>query len=381
MAHRTSVDGPYFTSGSISFSQLASTFGGSSSNIRASDYIRNTNVNESEPRVPDATENGAIASSQSNWRLSQFRNSVKTYYVEQYSEQVSSSTSDSDVNTLTRDGTGTTTDGSNGGRRWNGNLNKNIKKFYTLNGTCGSSVQAAPALRAQGTVYNLRITINGSILGYGGPGGASVNPNGTPGGNALEMSTSGSRIPITIGGGGRIYGGGGGGEKGANGAPGNPGTCTDTITTENCGGCPGCPPGYSEGNCWSGGGCDRRQVCNWWGNCWWTTSKWTSRRNCTRTYQVAGGLGGAGGAGGTGRGYNNQSGSLSGNAGFPGAPGNGCGSTPGAQGGTGAPGGDWGANGGNTPNTGNGGTAGRAITGGNYSLNGSVNSSTLKGFY
>ena len=104
MAHRTSTDGPYFSSGSISWSQLKSTFrsSASGSNIKASDFIRYTNVNLTNPDVPDCTENGSVASSQSNWKASQFRNTIRFYYVTQYDEQYSSSPADADINKIGR---------------------------------------------------------------------------------------------------------------------------------------------------------------------------------------------------------------------------------------------------------------------------------------
>jgi hypothetical protein len=98
--------------------------------------------------------------------------------------------------------------------------------------------------------------------------------------------------------------------------------------------------------------------------------------------------GGAGGNGGPGRGYNYQSGSLDG----VGGGGNSCPSCPGgynnlsggscsSSGETGAAGGEWATVGENTTNSGNGGGVGRAITGSNYSVSGTINSSTVKGAY
>ena len=376
MSHNVAKDGPYFTSGSISFSQLASTFGGSASNIKASDYIRNTNVSETNPRVPDATENSQIASSSSagsNWRLSQFRNSIKTYYVTQ---------SGTDINASV---TGTP--------NWNSNLNKNIKKFYYLTGTAGSN-STSVALSASGTVYNLRMEVTGSILGYGGRGGGTSGApaiDGEEGGTALSMGTSGSTVAIVVGGGGRIYGGGGGGEKGKTGDTGASGSCAYNQTFQGGCGCPGCPGGWQDLGCYQnyGSHCGRRQTCNGWGNCWWESNGDSRRNECKYTYSRAGGAGGAGGNGGPGRGYNNQSGSLSGSAGSPGGAAETCtlgGSyvttpTAGKDGETGASGGEWGNAGGNTANSGNGGAAGRAITGGNYSISGSTGSSNIKGSF
>lgn len=376
MSHSVSKDGPYFTSGPISFSQLASTWGGSSTNIKASDYIRNTNVSETNPRVPDATENAQIAASSSagsNWRLSQFRNSIKTYYVTQ---------SGTDINASI---TGTPS--------WNSNLNKNIKKFYYLTGTAGSN-STSVALSASGTVYNLRVEVSGSILGYGGRGGGTSGApaiSGENGGDALSMGTSGASIAIVVSGGGRIYGGGGGGEKGKTGDNGADGTCSYVSRQQGGCGCPGCPGGWQDLGCGQnyGSHCDRRQECNGWGNCWWVSNGDSRYNDCRYTYTVTGGVGGVGGNGGPGRGYNNQSGSLTGSNGAAGGDPQGCtagGSyaiTPqkGKDGEKGGDGGEWANAGQNTANSGSGGSAGRAITGGNYSVSGSTGSSNIKGAY
>lgn len=394
MAHRTSTDGPYFSSGSISWSQLRSTFrsGASGSNIRASDFIRYTNTGLTDPDVPDCTENNAVASSQSNWRASQFRNTIRFYYVTQYDEQYSSSPSDADINTLTRDGSGTTTDGSNSGRRWNGNLPKNIKKYYSLTGTCGSANPAWPAMRAQGTVYNLEIDVRGSVLGAFGAGGtgAIFSPfsgatRGSNGGNAFSMETSGSRIPIRIRSGSRVYGGGGGGGGGNAGASGTAGRCRASTTTSGCGGAPGCPSPYNNAGTNDGGCCSSVSYCCGFFCCGCTRCvNRTKTRYCTYDQPSIIGQGGNGGNGAPGRGYQNQSGSLSGTSGTPGTcpscsfgslSGGTCGS-PGIPGGSG---GDWGSRGSSPILSPIPGESGRAIAGGNYFLTSDSSSSSIRG--
>lgn len=352
--------GPYYSSGEISFSSLRTNFKETNSgSISASELRRNTTATNTNPIVPNATENSNISTS-SNLSLSQFRNSIKYYYITQ---------------------TGTDINFNVGAQSWNNNLNKNIRKWMYMNGVCGSNGIGSPASSFSATAYNLTFDISGGIYGAAGVGGNSSTISGSSGGTALSVSApGGNNVVVFVRSGANIYGGGGGGEKGATGASGSDGTCSDSYTAENCGGCPGCASGYTEGGCWSGGGCDRRQVCNWWGNCWWETSRWTHYRTCSRTYTVSGGAGGSGGDGGPGRGYNNG-GSLAGAGGAPGGPNNGCGSTNGATGETGGSGGDWGANGGNTSNSGNGGPSGRAISGSNYSVSGTINSSTIRGAY
>lgn len=368
MTATVTKEGPYYSSGEIKFSSLRTNFKESSSgSIKASELRRNTSTSETNPIVPDCTENrssGPLSngiSTLNDLKISQFRNSIKYYYITQ---------------------TGTDTNFDIDALSWNGNLTRNIRKWMYMNGTCGSNSVSSVAADFNATAYNLTIDVSGNIYGARGSGGNSGTISGGGGGSALSVQSSGgNNIVVFVRSSANIYGGGGGGEKGATGATGNSGTCSDSYTAENCGGCPGCASGYTEGGCWSGGGCDRRQVCNWWGNCWWETSRWTHYRTCSRTYSVSGGTGGQGGDGGPGRGYDNLSGSLSGSGGSAGGPGNGCGSGDGAVGETGGSGGEWGQNGANTSNSGNGGSAGRAITGSNYSVSGTINSSTVKGAY
>lgn len=400
MSHRTSTDGPYFSSGSISWSQLRSTFrsGASGSNIKASDFIRYTNTGLTNPDVPDCTENGAVASSQSNWRASQFRNTIRFYYVTQYDVQISTSPSDADINTLTRDGPGTTTDGSNGGRRWNGNLPKNIKKYYNLTGTCGSNSSAWPAIRALGTVYNLEMEITGSILGSGGTAGTGATryplvsaTTGGNGGNALEFSTNGSAIAVRIRSGSRIYGGGGGGGGGGLGPDGTSGTCSSTTTTSGCGGAGGCPAPYQDaGTSSSGLNCAYVSYCCGFFCCGCTRpTRATITRYCVYYAASTQGLGGVGGNGGPGRGFNNQSGSLNGSGGGAGTCptcsfGTLSGGTCGQTGRTGGNGGEWGTAGSpglrqNGSNLVDAGSSGKAISGSSYYITSDSSLSGIRG--
>jgi len=363
--------GPYFTSGEIKFSSLRTNFKeASSGSVSASELKRNTSVTETNPIVPDCTENrncGVLndgISSSTNLKLSQFRNSIKYYNITQ---------------------TGTEVNFDIDAQNWNGNLSSNIRKWMYMNGTSGSNSVSSAAADLSATAYNLTIDVSGSIYGCGGKGGGTSgapDPSGESGGPAINISSSvGNNIVVFVRSGAQVYGGGGGGERGANGDNGSSGTCSDSYTASQCGSCPSCNPDYTSGGCWSGGDCDRRQECNWWGNCWWTTSKWTHYRTCSRTYTVSGGTGGTGGTGGPGRGYNNLSGSLTGSGGADGGAGNGCGSTDGYDGNPGADGGEWGSSGGSTENSGSGGSSGRAVSGSNYSVSGTLNLNTIKGAY
>jgi len=380
MSHSTATAGTYYNSGSISFSSLRSnfraqqrrsTFGGSetfatdNNPISASDLLRVTSTSNTNPVVPNATENANITTSSSNWKTSDFRGSIKYYYVRQ---------------------TGTNTNVNINNLSWNSNRDKNVRKVYFVDGTIGSNAIGNPAASMSGQSVNLRVLVSGDIFGAAGRGGGtgsgapSISGQGAGDAFSSNNNSNSQNIVIQILSGGRIYGGGGGGEKGNTGATGSQGTCRETTTRSNCGSCPGCPSGWTSGNCTSGSGCKNKQKCNRWGNCWRVTAKWRKFRTCTRTFPSAGGAGGAGGNGGLGRGYNNQTGSLSGAGGSSGSAGNGCGAGTGATGETGGSGGDWGGSGGNTNNSGSGGGSGRAIFGARYSVEG-ANSSTVKGSF
>lgn len=352
--------GPYFSSGSISFSSLRNTFKEvSSGSIKASELIRNTNISEKNPIVPDATENSSVSSS-NNLKISQFRNTIKYYYITQ---------------------TDTDTNFDISSQSWNSNLSKNIKKWMYINGTCGSNTASSSAATVNSTVYNLLIDISGNIYGAGGAGGTLSTISGENGGTAFSISNpSGSNLIVNVQSSAKIYAGGGGGEKGAKGADGNPGTCVNETSVSGCGTRPGCPDGYFETGTWNGNCCQSYNYCCGLFNCKCEAcSQYTQGRNCRQAYGSSGGIGGEGGNGGPGRGYNNLSGSLSGAGGSPGGPNNGCGSTDGETGGTGGTGGEWGLPGDSTTNSGTGGSAGYAIDGSNYSLTGSTGPNNIKG--
>ena len=81
---------PLFTSGEIKFSTLRDTFTDKTSKITASELFRNTNNNEPNPKIPDATENANIAGNDysttfdgTDLSLLGFRNCIKTYDIKQ----------------------------------------------------------------------------------------------------------------------------------------------------------------------------------------------------------------------------------------------------------------------------------------------------------
>lgn len=377
MAVSVSKAGPYYSSGEIKFSSLRSNFrsqvrkatsGGSESfnsdtdPIKASQLLRITDTSNTNPVVPNSTENTNISTS-SDWKTSQFRNSVKFYYV-----------------TLPSSDTVTNFDIS--AQSWNSNLNKNIVKVMFIDGTCGSTSISSYAASFDATAYNLTFDVYGSIFGAGGRGGGTSGApaiSGENGGNALYVaSSSGNNVSVLVRSGSRIYGGGGGGEKGANGTAGTNGLCRRESIRQYCAGSPNsaCNEGYyvytrRPGCCRStmGGGCVESVYQN----------------VCYVDTTTSGGSAGIGGNGGNGQGYNQTK--SNGVAGTAGGAGGSCSNstvvaaTSGTNGGNGGDGGDWASSGGNTTNSGSGGNASRAISGSNYTVTGTIDSSTVKGAY
>jgi len=386
--------GPYYSSGEIKFSSLRSNFraqqrkdSSSVSEIKpddfkpisASELIRNTSVIDTNPIVPDCTENenAGIVDTELNWKTSQFRNSIKYYYY-----------------TLT----GTNTGVDLGAFEWNSNIPKNIHKILFVDGLVGSTDNTAYAATFdEPEAYNFTIDVFGSIQGAGGTGGDASTISGSTGGSALLVNpTTANNVTVNVRSTANIYAGGGGGEKGATGGVGNTGTCWNYSYNTVPSGCNKC------GDCGSGwdryGGCNDTTDCDCAG--WWLwygcRHKNKSPAECRQqvNYAVAGGPGGAGGNGGTGRGYDNMPTydvdgndiSLKGADGAGGTAGScsgytGTTSTPGTgiTGETGGSGGEWGKPGGDTNNTGDGGVTGAAIYGSNYTVTGTVNSTTVKG--
>ena len=93
--------------------------------ISASELLRNTDVTNTDPILPDATENSDVATT-TDWKTSQIRDSIKFYNVTQPS-------GDTNLN-LDIDGLS-----------WNSNLNKNIVKKMNIEGICGSNTTSTAA--------------------------------------------------------------------------------------------------------------------------------------------------------------------------------------------------------------------------------------------
>lgn len=348
----------FYSSGAISFSSLRSNFKEVTSGaISASELRRNTSTSNANPIVPDATENSSI-STLNNLNLSQFRNSIKYYNLIQYN---------TDENLVIHN------------LFWNSNLTKNIKKRIIISGICGSRFTSAYAATFNASAYNLTIDISKSVYGAGGDGGTSTTISGSSGGPALYVSSSSGSVNVFVGSSGQLYGGGGGGERGGTGANGASGTCytartvTERYTTgRQCRSCPGCASGWYAIDCYQ-----RQGRCDWRGQYRQTVCE--RQYTVYDPYSVPGAPGGAGGDGGLGRGYNNPNSTL-GKLGSPGTAG-GCPYYGGSgnTGETGGSGGEWGLAGGSTNNVGSGGSPGRAITGSNYTVSGTLTG--IKGLY
>jgi hypothetical protein len=388
MSVTVTKDGPYFSSGSISFSSLRNTFVETTSgSISASTLRRNTDVNETNPIVPDSTENEQISSG-SNLSLSQFRNSIKRYSATQSGTDTNASYPTEPGFRMGRydpNGRGIDwcgggyygRDGQGGGVT--GNLAKNVQKFVYITGVCGSYYvdSAAAQLAPDPNVYNVTINVSGEIYGAGGDGGDATSISGKHGGDALNVYTNiGGNINIIVESSAKIYGGGGGGELGSTGAPGTSGVCYSTYQSTSCNSGDTASYAYSY-TYYTYTSYSWRFCCKTDSHPHYAT---IDTYNCSHANSVPGAPGGTGGSGGHGQGYTTAR--TNGSSGNPGTSG-GCpnyGGT-GNTGETGGDGGDWGQSGGDTTNSGSGGAAGKAINGNKHNISGSINSNTVKGIY
>lgn len=350
------------TLSNVKFSDLRISFKTTSSGeIRASELRRNTSITETNPIVPDATENAAV-SVENNLKISQFQNTIKYYDLNQ-------SGADTNLNlNLTL-------------QTWNSNLTKNIQKRININGTCQATNTMTGALSMSGLMYNVFLIVNGSVWGAGGIGGGAVS-DATAGGPAMNLASTGNAITITATSTAAVYGGGGGGAAGKEGNPGPAGTCyyySYTNTGNSCGSCPDCPEGYYSSGCSSNGGCNCGK-----GGC--GSEYYYSTCYTVVYYNSSQPAGGAGGFGGSGRGSTyppTPLNTLEGTPGLAGSPSS-CypyythNTTQGSPGEPGANGGDWGEKGFDS-NKSKGGAAGAAVAGSNYIITQNSIMSAFKG--
>ena len=319
------ITDPLFVSGEIKFSELRDTFTDKTTKITASELFRNTNNNESNPKIPDATENANIAGNDysvqshgTDLSLLGFRNCIKTYDIKQEG---------TDTNYIIADA------------NWNSNITKNIKKSFIVEGTIGSTNPVEPALvLVAGHVRNFTIdvTSTGKVHGAGGAAGNVIvkhsNEAGTfgsgdnrrtdywygdgqDGGEALYLNTNApdpdtKTINIKLAESSQLWAGGGGGGMGSWGGNGGTGATVPNINGGSGG------MGGNPGNGGVGQGYSQ-----------------------TKTNGSTGSVGGAGGAGATKEYRLPESGSMTTYAFIAGTGGNG------GTGGTGGSGGDWGSGG------------------------------------
>ena len=417
-----STAGPYYATGEIKFSDIrrdfraqqrktsgsgSETFLTDNDSVSASGFKRIVSTSDTNPIVPNCQENNKISTG-NDWKLSQFRNSIKFYY-------------------LTQDSSKTSLNYQIHGQPWNGNLTYNIVKTMFLEGTCGSVGVTTAAAVFDAQSYNLHVHVLGSLYGAGGSAGSASGGNGGNGGDALSInSNSAGTVTVkTVGGSSKVWGGGAGGGAGGNGGNGGNGSYSSSYSYEQSLG------GSGQKNI--SGGQQYYDMCHnacrdahgssayckpncyklpWEGGCGCTCFSYQqgNQANCTccykvvsgtNTYSTSGGAGGDGGNGAAGRGYNNLTGQLTGIVADPPGIGNGptSGGTnagDGGQGGDGGDGGLWGENGGdgedgddgtdgNATNGadgddgGNGGTAGRAVSGSGYLIDSNGVASAYKG--
>jgi len=170
-----------YNSGPISFSSLRSNFKETASgSISASELIRNTDTTNTNPIVPDSTENSGVPASNLNLRASQFRNTIKSYNLVQSGGVV-------DLNIAVPSNTVSSFSG------WNNNLGKNIVKTFTITGDCDSSssyyYQTTPPTSGISTqtystpgtyTFNLPSSTGITLKIAGGAGGAGGTDGGPP---------------------------------------------------------------------------------------------------------------------------------------------------------------------------------------------------------
>ncbi len=422
--------GPYYASGSISWSSMRSNFKESSSgSISCSELFQNTNINDTDPVVPHSTENdqsedlfvnnGAkfvFSGNATNWKASLMRNSVKRYTANQ-----SGIDSNLDLGLYTASGgKGIDWDGqgvADAAGSVNGNYTRNIQKIININGSANSQdsgVNGEPGGGGTGSdkipacrlvlpnplkAVNVKLNNSGSIVGAGGKGGyySTHQTNSDPGkdgGPALQIFHEGSQNGgVLVNNTGQIFGGGGSGEQGAMGFPGSAGQCIESgsSTTTYIG-------GFYDTCSGGGGSCNAGDqlmgtVCFWQIDCdgdgsfdgsicgsvCESTSYYSNNYGSSTT--PVPGIGGAGGNG-EGSGQPRQNGFQGTNPVQASCTSGGSleGGSIATGGGAGGNGGAYGQPGDSTVGVpGDGGRGGSAICGKNYTLSGSTGAANVKG--
>lgn len=189
------------------------------------DVNEESDIDYKVPAVPNCTENSAVATS-TNWKTSQFVNTIKYYYLQQ--------TGADDLNL------------NISSQFWNNNLDDNIRKWFFIDAIIGSNTATAAATLSA-TTNNLSIKISSTGAIYGKSGSAATGTFAAPGvagdgGDAFAWSDSSSTNNyLILLSGAKLYAGGGGGGQGAgggNGGQGGDGGNNDPLCFGPCnGGC------------------------------------------------------------------------------------------------------------------------------------------------
>ena len=333
----------------LKFSELRLAFKEvSSGSVSASELFRNTNVDVTNPIVPDSTENEDISpdtydtvgnlfsGNGTDLVVSTLRNSVKRYKATQSGTQSQFDAGRFD-GTNGIDWSGGGASGRDSTNFTNGNYSKNVSKTLVIAGHCystdtgtdgdpqsnnlGSDKASAAKLIPGCNVYNNKIEVTGKIHGAGGIGGNDTrgwphgNAPGKDGGNALKIAHQGNATEVIVGSNAEIWGGGGGGEQGSNGETGDEGPLGDRADcglfydVGACNSTPTCQPGHT-----TTAGPTETGRCNgrWW--CWarvfgrclfgaWNDDPYYTV-SCSNSEKSTTPAQGIGGAGGNGKGYN-----------------------------------------------------------------------------
>ena len=320
MAISVTKSGPYFTSGAISFSAMRNTFrlNNPTGTISASELLRNTDLTNADPILPDATENNDVATTD-NWKTSQIRDSIKFYNL---TIDVSG-----DIFGCGADATVTGPDGLDGGdaREITGggnNIKINLQSTGRIYAGGGAGEHGAVGSDGQsGTCFDYIFQNVNSGCGFCG--------------DCSSLGSGYTRIGGCNGAGGCNCAGWGW-WYGCRQTNLTAAECRKQENTTVVGGTGG-----------AGGVGGRGRGFNF------------------QSGSIAGATGSAGGA-------------FAGCSGFTGTV---TAGSQGNTGETGGNGGEWGESGSNTSNTGDGGDPGKAITPTGFTVTGTVNSSTIKGSY
>ena len=342
----------HFTSGAgnpIKFSEIRAEYGGSVNNVKASTYLRNTgdkvdwdatNASSISPKIPDATENSSVTSTNNDWTVDSLRDTISKYVVTQTGTNNELDYSASDSST------------------WNSNLSKNILKDFNVNGTVKADSTSDDALKFSGNLYNLDINVSGAIYGEGGA-------KNSDGGDALYVNNTytKSNVKLNIASDGKIWAGGGGGTDGSNGNTGSNLSCYNLNNYNTNAGCGSNqtltmnPVSANQRSRCRGGSYRRSQGWNQYNRTGYHCANVSLYKCQVKTNNnVSGGPGGNKGTGGVGKGFSNLNTSINasphkGNGGNNGNT-NKCNikgtSSTGNKGNSGNSGGDWGQDSTNT---------------------------------